>query len=255
LETQKIVILGCGNVASYFAEKFMQNNHDIVQVFHPSIDKAKAFASNFNSQAIQNLSQINTEADLYFIAVKDSAIENVAHGISNTKGMVVHTSGAIPLEVLKKHARAAVFYPLQTFTKGIKTAHQNFPLLIESKVKSDENFLAQLAIDLGMQVKFMNSIQRTEIHLAAVFAANFTNHCIKIGYDIMTSKGNAPEMLLPLINESIHKLNYITPAQAQTGPAIRYDDVTIAKHLNMLKDNSSLKLIYELITQHIQTSN
>jgi predicted short-subunit dehydrogenase-like oxidoreductase (DUF2520 family) len=108
---------------------------------------------------------------------------------------------------------------------------------------------------MGMQVHFINSNQRTEIHLAAVFAANFANHCIKIGYDLMASKKHSPAMLLPLIKESINKLDYITPAKAQTGPAIRHDDITIEKHLHMLNDDDSLKLIYELLTKNIQSSN
>ncbi len=255
METQKIVILGCGNVASYFAERFVQLNHAIIQVYHPEILKAETFAKAYKARATSNLTEINQDADLYFIAVKDSAIESVSEGISNTKGIVVHTSGAIQLEALKKHTKAAVFYPLQTFTKGIKTINQNFPLLIESAVKSDEKYLAQLALDLGLQVHFINSDQRTEIHLAAVFAANFANHCIKIGYDLMANHQQSPEMLLPLIKESIHKLNYISPALAQTGPAIRHDKITIEKHLKMLDNDESLKLIYELLTKNIQLSN
>lgn len=255
METQKIVILGCGNVANYFAERLMQLKHVIVQVYHPDLKKATSFAADYHAHATANLSEINQTADLYFIAVKDSAIEVIAENISNVNGIIVHTSGTIKLEALKKHQRAAVFYPLQTFTKGIKTAHQNFPLLIESKKKKDEKYLEDLAVNMGMQVHFMNSQQRTEIHLAAVFAANFSNHCIKIAYDLMSSSNHAPEMLLPLINESVHKLNYISPAQAQTGPAIRHDDITVEKHLNMLNNDASLKLLYELLTKNIQSSN
>ncbi len=255
METQKIVILGCGNVATYFAKRFMQLKHAIVQVYHPDLKKATSFATAYHAEATANLSEINQTADLYFIAVKDIAIESIAENISNVNGIVVHTSGAVKLEALRKHQRAAVFYPLQTFTKGIKTAHQQFPLLIESKEKSDEKYLEQLALEMGLQVHFINSTQRTEIHLAAVFAANFANHCIKIGYDLMAAQRHAPEMLLPLIKESIHKLNYISPAQAQTGPAIRHDDVTIAKHLDMLNNDASLKLLYELLTKNIQSSN
>jgi predicted short-subunit dehydrogenase-like oxidoreductase (DUF2520 family) len=255
METQKIVILGCGNVASYFADRFMQMNHIIIQVYHPELQKATSFVKPYQAQAIAQFSEINKEADLYFIAVKDSAIEALAVEMPNVKGIVVHTSGAIKLAALNMHARAAVFYPLQTFTKGIKTANQDFPLLIESKEKADENYLEQLAVKMGMKVHFINSNQRTEIHLAAVFAANFSNHCIKIGFDLMASNNHTPEMLLPLIKESIHKLNYISPAKAQTGPAVRHDDITIEKHLNMLNNDASLKLLYELLTKNIQSSN
>jgi len=254
METQKVIIFGCGNVASYFAERFKQLEFDIIQVYHPDIQKANNFAASFGSEAIVDFSAVNTVADIYFIAVKDSVIESIASQIPITHGIVLHTSGAVKLDVLNKHARAAVFYPLQTFTKGIKTVNQDFPLLLESKAKSDENYLAQLAIKMGLKVHFMDSHQRTEIHLAAVFAANFTNHCIKIGYDLMASKNHMPAMLLPLIKESINKLNYITPAKGQTGPAIRHDEVTIEKHLALLNNDSALKLIYQLLTNHIQTT-
>jgi predicted short-subunit dehydrogenase-like oxidoreductase (DUF2520 family) len=255
MKTQNVVIFGCGNVASYFAERFKALNYTILQVYHPNIHKAEDFAASFHTSGIDDLEKINQKADIFFIAVKDSAIESIAAHLPNTNGIVVHTSGAIKLEVLNKHKRAAVFYPLQTFTKGIKTVNQDFPLLIECKEKSDEKQLEALAINMGMKVHFINSNQRTEIHLAAVFAANFANHCIKIGYDLMASKNHAPAMLLPLIKESINKLNYIEPAQAQTGPAIRHDEVTIQKHLQLLNNNPSIKLMYEMLTKNIQSSN
>jgi predicted short-subunit dehydrogenase-like oxidoreductase (DUF2520 family) len=253
MEKQNIVILGCGNVATYFAERFNELGFAIRQVYHPDIQKAKLFATLHASNAIDDLKHLYSNADIYFIAVKDNIIANLAMQLPVTEGIILHTSGAIKLEVLNKHKRAAVFYPLQTFTKGIKTAHQNFPLLIESKEKNDELFLAQLAESMGMHVHFIDSNQRTEIHLAAVFAANFANHCIKLGYDLMASKNHAPNMLLPLIKESINKLNFISPSQAQTGPAIRHDDVTIEKHLQLLKNDNTLKLIYEQMSKSIQT--
>jgi predicted short-subunit dehydrogenase-like oxidoreductase (DUF2520 family) len=255
MKTQSVIIFGCGNVANYFAERFKLLSFPILQVYHPEIKKAQAFSKFYKTEAIDDILNVNQQADIYFIAVKDSAIADLASQLPITNGIVLHTSGAINLEVLNKHARAAVFYPLQTFTKGIITVNQNFPLLIESKEKSDEVYLKQLAVKMNMQVHFINSNQRTEIHLAAVFVANFTNHCIKIGYDLMASKKHPPEMLLPLIKESINKLNYITPVKAQTGPAIRHDDVTIEKHLQMLNNDASLKLIYELLTKNIQSSN
>lgn len=255
MKTQSVVIFGCGNVASYFAERFMALNFTILQVYHPNIQKAEAFADLYHAKAIDHTEKVNQQADIYFIAVKDSVIESIALQLACNKGIVVHTSGAIKLEVLDRHARAAVFYPLQTFTKGIKTAHQDFPVLIESKEKSDEKYLEQLAVSMGLKVHFMNSLQRTEIHLAAVFAANFSNHCIKIAYDLMDLKKHPANMLLPLIKESIHKLNFISPSQAQTGPAIRHDDVTIEKHLQLLNNNHELKLLYELLSKNIQSSN
>jgi len=254
METQKIVIFGCGNVANYFAEKFMLLNHNIIQVYHPDHKKSEDFAKICDAEAINNFLDIDVHADLYFISVKDDAIAEIASKIHTNKGLVAHTSGSVKLDVLNKHVRSAVFYPLQTFTKGIKTEHQNFPILIECNQNSDEKYLTDLAQNMGNSVQYMTSEQRTEIHLAAIFAANFSNHCIKIAYDLMQNKNHDAQILLPLIKESIHKLNFINPAQAQTGPAIRNDSITIEKHLALLNEET-LKSIYEIITKHIQSSN
>ncbi len=255
MENKKIVMIGCGNVASYFAERFKLLNYTITQVYHPELSKAEAFSQAFSATAFDDLHQINNNADIYFIAVKDSAIEAVANQIPSNTGIVMHSSGAVKIEVLNKHKRAAVFYPLQTFTKGIKMANENFPIFIECNEKADESYLSTLAFSIGNSVHFLNSNQRTAIHLAAVFAANFSNHCIKIAYDLMQANKFEAAMLLPLIKEGINKLNYIAPAKAQTGPAIRHDESTIEKHLEMLHNDDSLKLIYEQITKHIQSSN
>ena len=121
METQKIVIFGCGNVANYFAEKFMLLNHNIIQVYHPDHKKSEDFAKICDAEAINNFLDIDVHADLYFISVKDDAIAEIASKIHTNKGLVAHTSGSVKLDVLNKHVRSAVFYPLQTFTKGIKT--------------------------------------------------------------------------------------------------------------------------------------
>jgi predicted short-subunit dehydrogenase-like oxidoreductase (DUF2520 family) len=247
-----IVILGCGNVAEHFANLMQRHDHRIVEIYHPEIQKATHFASTYHAKAISNIQTLSSNADLYIIAVKDNAIAQVANELPENKGIVVHTSGNTAAHVLNKHQRHAVFYPLQTFTRGIKTTQDQFPLLIECSGSSDETLLSDLAKSIGLQPYLMNSTQRAEVHLAAVFAANFTNHCIHMAYDLMTQKNYAPDMLLPLIKESINKLNYISPYQAQTGPAVRHDNQVIEKQMQMLQSNETFKKIYELMTKHIQ---
>lgn len=255
MEQQNIVVIGCGNVASYFAHTFHSIGHCIVQIFHPNIEKAKALADLYQAEPVCDTDKINPHANLYIIAVKDNAIIEVAHKLPNTQGIIVHTSGSVGIDVLNKHHRKAVFYPLQSFTKKIVLSNRNFPILIESYNQNDIEYLTKLGKDLGNEVIFMNSQERSRVHLAAVFAANFTNHCIKMAYDIMIKNNHQPEMLLPLIKEIINKLNYISPQQAQTGPAVRNDYAVIEKHLQMLKGDQEIQHIYQVLTQHIQQTS
>jgi predicted short-subunit dehydrogenase-like oxidoreductase (DUF2520 family) len=252
MKSLNIVIAGCGNVAGHFAERFTQHGHQLVQVYHPDNIKASAFAARFKTKCVCNMNEIFAAADVYLIAVKDQAIANIANQLKTEHGIVMHTSGSVEAKVLIKHERYAVFYPLQTFTAGIETSEQEFPLLIECGQKQDESLLTELAASIGLKPFLMNSKQRAEVHLAAVFACNFVNHFIAIAFDLMQSKNYPTNLLMPLIKESIHKLSYISPQQAQTGPAVRHDDLVIEKHIHMLQDDIALKNLYQLITKHIQ---
>ena len=53
-------------------------------------------------------------ADLYVLTVPDSKISEVSQKIS-TDGVVLHTSGSLGLEVLKKHKNKGIIHPLMTF--------------------------------------------------------------------------------------------------------------------------------------------
>ncbi len=255
MEIKNIVMIGCGNVASYFAQEFTHGNCRITQVYHPDLKKAENFAVNYQAQAISFFKDMQTTADLYFIAVSDSAIMEIANQIPRTDGLVVHTSGTVGLNVLQQHHHHAVFYPLQTFTKNVTLSQKDFPILIESYLREDDRILSLLAQKLGNTVLMADSNQRSHIHLAAVFVSNFTNHCVKIGFDLMNQKNYDPEILMPLIKETTNKLNYIKPALAQTGPAKRHDHVTMDKHRNLLKDQIDLLQIYNILSQHIETHN
>src|SRR5574344_1401399 len=83
------------------------------------------------------------------------------------------------------------------------------------------------------------------LHLAAVFVCNCTNLCYSIASD-MVSKHNLPfEVMLPLIDETAAKVHAITPIDAQTGPAVRYDRNVIRNQAAMLKENPLIKDLYE----------
>ena len=91
---------------------------------------------------------------------------------------------------------------------------------------------------------------RAKVHLAAVFACNFTNHLYTIAENILKEANLPFSDLLPLIDETTQKVHTLSPKEAQTGPAIRHDDKIITKHLSQL--NNREKAIYQLLTESIQ---
>ena len=121
------------------------------------------------------------DADIYIIAVNDDSITTVSQYFKNISGLVVHTSGSMPLSVLPTSVRRGVFYPLQTISKDRKIDFSKVPICIEAEKSEDYELLRELANAISDQVQIMTSDQRKSVHLAAVFVNNFTNHLYHIG--------------------------------------------------------------------------
>jgi predicted short-subunit dehydrogenase-like oxidoreductase (DUF2520 family) len=152
----------------------------------------------------------------------------------------------------EKTNRYGVFYPLQTFTKSVTLSQSIFPVLIESSSEEVQQALEKLAAQIQLPFQYADSEQRKNIHLAAVFACNFTNHLYQIASEILAEQHLPFELLLPLIQETVAKLNHLSPAAAQTGPAIRNDQAVISSHIALLKEHPQWAQIYQLLSAEIQ---
>lgn len=251
----KVSIIGSGNVAQHLIVA-LQNSIingaeiEMVQVFS-SQKTTLSHLLNFNK--ITDDWKTLAEADLYIIAVSDDAIATVSEQIPYKNKLVVHTSGAISLEILASNNRKGVFYPLQTFSKNKTVDFKIIPICIESQNASDYQLLQKVAQSISDSVFAINSKQRKALHLAAVFVNNFTNHLYKIGNDICIENNLPFEILRPLIQETAEKITQLSPNEAQTGPAIRNDIETINAHLSFLSDENQ-KNIYTILTQSIQNN-
>lgn len=225
-----VVIVGNGNVANL-----------LLQVFQTVKDLS---VLQINSR---NLTNIPTAA-ITIIAVSDDAIVEVSSKITNP--FVVHTSGSVSLSALQNNTRKGVFYMLQTFSKDKPVNFQEVPFCLEATNENDLKTLETLAKLLSEKVYFINSEQRKALHVAAVFANNFANHCYQIADEICKIHQVPFEILYPLIDETARKIKVLSPKEAQTGPAIRKDQQTIQNHLLLL--DSHQQEMYTILTKSIQ---
>lgn len=189
--------------------------------------------------------------DIYILAVSDDAIVAVSKKLRKTKSLVVHTSGSVSIHALPEKIRRGVFYPLQTFSKKQKVDFNHLPICIEAENKGDLEMLRNLANSLSKVVHEIASDKRMYLHLAAVFANNFTNHLYHIAEEICASQNLPFSLLRPLIFETANKIESVSPGEAQTGPARRDDKETIKKHLATLTTEKQ-KEIYTLLSHSIQ---
>lgn len=247
-----IVLLGSGNVATHLGRAFKMAGQSIVQVWSRDIEHARELADNLASEAISDIDDINRSADLYIIAVKDNAIRELALTLNIGDQLIVHTSGSTALEALDGvSGHIGVLYPLQTFSKNKAVDFRQVPIAIEANNPEDLAAIRAIADRISEKVTELSSAQRKALHVAAVFACNFTNHLVAISQQLLEHENLDFDLLRPLIAETAHKVQLYDPATVQTGPAVREDMEIINSHLEMLQDQPELQDLYRKLSQSI----
>ena len=251
----EIVIIGSGNTAAVLGRKFKIAGHHILQVVSRNASDASALAYEWNTVSTNYLSAINQNAEVYIIAVTDDAIAEVAKDLKLPGKIVAHTAASVPMDILRTvTGHYGVFYPLQSLRKNMKDL-PDIPVFWEGSDDKAKETLEALAHSISDEkVAEAGDDARLKLHIAAVIVSNFPNHLYTLTEQYCRKEGLDFKQLLPLIEETATRIKDISPAQAQTGPAIRHDEETIQKHLALLKDHPQLKKIYELITESILQS-
>jgi predicted short-subunit dehydrogenase-like oxidoreductase (DUF2520 family) len=228
----RVVLIGRGRLATNLLPALQQAGHEV---------------SSINSRTLENLPE---EADVFIIAVKDSALQEVIS--RSTKGreqqLFVHTAGSMPMSLFEGYTnRFGVFYPMQTFSKERLVSFADIPVFIEG----DNAVLRPLAESITHSVYELSSADRKYLHLSAVFACNFVNHCYALSAELLEKHGIPFSVMLPLIDETARKVHQLHPLEAQTGPAVRYDENVIRMQSSMLADSPLLQEIYNLLSVSI----
>ena len=249
----KISIIGAGNVATHLGQRFFECEIEVVNVFSRSFLKAKKLAQKIKAIPICQLSELSEAADILIIAVKDGAINEVAEQILLKNKLVVHTSGATESIVFEKHfERYGIFYPLQTFSVGQPVDFGTLPICVDANTNQDIALLENLGQLICPNIYKIDDKERAILHVCAVMVNNFTNHLYTIANDILDQESISMNILKPLIQETVNKIQENPPKEMQTGPAIRNDIQTIEKHLNFLKKYPNYQSIYKKLSNSIQ---
>lgn len=254
LKKLPVVFIGAGNLAVNLAQALHRKGFDIAQVYSRTEESARSLAGKVNAGWTVNLEDVIPEAEIYIVSLKDSAFTELLPLIVKGKdgALLVHTSGSISMDIWEgKTTRYGVFYPMQTFSKQRSVDFEEIPFFIEAAREEDSGLLKSIASVLSDKVFEADSRQRQSLHLAAVFACNFTNHMYVLTADLLKKYDLPFEVMLPLIDETARKVHELSPLEAQTGPAVRYDENIMNKHLEMLSDEPGMREIYRLLSENI----
>ncbi len=255
----KISFIGSGNVAWHLSQALKLHGNRIVQVYSRKPGNALKLANVLNSEYTSDFNSLSTEADIYIISISDDALIEICKNkllkakINNK--LVVHTAGSINIDILKKLSlNIGVLYPLQTFSKKKEIDFSKIPICVEANTKIKENYLKNIADKISDNVRILTSNQRQHLHLAAVFACNFTNHFYSIAENILQNNKMDFDILLPLIKETTNKIEKFNPTSVQTGPAYRDDQKILKKHIELLKKYPDLQKMYNFVSENILKS-
>ncbi|HTS44402.1 MAG TPA: Rossmann-like and DUF2520 domain-containing protein [Puia sp.] len=248
----KIILIGSGNVATVLGRKIKTADHQIVQVFSPHGENASALAGILNCGYASSWEGIDRMADLYIAAISDEALLQIEKYISLGHQLIVHTAGSVSKEVLWGVSRNyGVLYPLQSLRKD-NPESPRLTLLVDGNTGDNITLINDFASSFADRVEITNDEDRMKLHLAAVIVNNFSNHLYSLAEKYCIEEKLDFQLLLPLIEETANRLRYASPAQMQTGPAIRDDIDTIRRHEELLSNQPALQLLFKELTRSIR---
>jgi len=248
-------MIGAGNVSTHISRHFLSAGHRISCVYSRTEEAAQKLSGKLGVPGTSNLEEVPWEANFFIICVPDSAVAEVAEQLRGRKGIWLHTAGTLSMDVFEGISdEFGVLYPLQSLSKGRNIARGRIPFLVEASSLQVMERIRALACSVSERVEEVDSHMRLKVHLAAVFANNFSNHMVHVAQQILV-EGNLDTGLLDLLlEETFQKLREMDSLSAQTGPAVRGDLETMNKHRELLKDHPEWEKLYTFISRDITRS-
>ena len=250
----KVTLIGAGNLATQLGKSLKKAGVIISQVYSRTEDSARTLGELLEAEWLTDIKALRDEADIYIFSVKDSVLCELISEVCKSRGdkLFLHTAGSMSMSCFEgKALRYGVFYPMQTFSKTKDVDFECIPVFIESNSIETEDVIRSLANKLTQRVIRLSSADRKYLHLAAVWACNFTNYCYTVASDILGEHGIPFDVMLPLINETTEKIQKISPKEAQTGPAVRGDRNVMSKQLELMNGKEDLQELYKMLSKGI----
>ncbi len=254
-----MIILGSGNMATNLAHAFTKAGVRIDCIYSRTLEHARELAEQVgveqytdSLEVVRSSLQKVTENQVVLYCLKDSVLGEVLEQIDAPEALHLHTAGSMGVEVFegKNKPHAGVLYPFQTLSRQRVLDFTELPLFVEALDPKDLPEIESLAKQISHKVYPADSETRRRLHVAGVFANNFTNCMYAIASEVLRPTGLPEDVLLSLIDETAAKVHSMPARQAQTGPAKRSDNNVMNKHLELLAD-PELQEIYKLVSKNI----
>jgi predicted short-subunit dehydrogenase-like oxidoreductase (DUF2520 family) len=249
----KIAFIGSGNVATFYSKKFAAAGHEILQIMSSTLSHAQELAKEFGCEAIHDLTRLTQQADVYILAMNDNSVKRYNDLLHIPNKTVIHTAGSIALNELSNISQhVSCIWCLYSIKKESLPTRTDIPVFINSTTSQGETVAKELASAISTAVNTMDDEKKLNLHLAAVLVNNYTNHLAAVAANVLNTKQIPFHYLLPILQQTVEKLDVQSPLHAQTGPALRRDTVIMEKHVALLENHPEWQALYRALAESIQ---
>ena len=249
----KIVIIGSGNIATFYGVRFKENGHQIVQVLSPNLEHAQTLAAQLQCEAIQDYNHLNKEAEVYILGVRDNILYELGTTLKLPGKYIIYGAGAVPLSVLESISEHIIcLWCMFSVQKNKLPTQRQFPVIYNALSENDQTLALQWASMLSDAPYLLSDHQKARTHLTAVFVNNFTNHLYAIAHQLMAESNIDFSLLMPMIQDTAQKIQYELPEKLQTGPAVRNDTHTLNEQMNQLEEHPYFQMVYKALSDSIR---
>lgn len=216
--------------------------------------RARTLASNVGARAATG-GTAAMDAGLLWFCVPDRAIREAASSLAaRAKGKVrfaFHSSGALlsrELESLRKNGVAvASLHPLMTFVPGSRPALAGVPFALEGDTAATR-LARRIVRDLGGESFALPAARKAAYHAWATFTSPLWLAFLVTLEEAARAAGlrraDARRMSLPIIRQTLENYMLLGPEHSFSGPIIRGDTTTVARHLAVLEKHPAVRDVY-----------
>ena len=256
--TPQLAIVGAGSLATSLAPALRKSGYTITEIISRNSPRsrrtARQLAAKIGASAV--VAQTATlEATLLWFCIPDREIRSAAASLSvRAQGKVrfaFHSSGALTsreLDPLRKIGIAvASVHPLMTFVPGSHPSVVGVPFAIEGDAAATR-IARRIVRDLGGETFALPAARKAAYHAWATLTSPLFLAFLVTLEDVARAAGLTREesrrKSLPIIRQTLENYSRLGPRRSFSGPIIRGDVETVAKHLAVLRKHPDARAVY-----------
>jgi len=244
-----IVIIGAGRLGASLGRALAEAGIPVKAVADLKLESARRTGRLFpGCRATNDNLEAARLGQAFFLCVPDSALGPVAVELSGSGldwggKIIIHCSGLLDSGVLaplrRRDALTASSHPARSFPdKPVRRAFRGVSVAIEGQARA-ATWVRTVFLRLGAKPLALRAEQKPLYHTACALASNDLVVLLDMALELLRAAGfsekRAWELIEPLVQGTLHNVNKLGTAAALTGPLVRGDAETVARHLDVLK--------------------